>query len=502
MSALLEVTGVTKRYPGVVANDNVSLTVNAGEVVALLGENGAGKSTLLKAVFGLIKPDSGEIKIGGTPIVFGDTAGVISRGVGMVHQHFQLVPVMTVAENLILGDEPKRGLFINQKAARAEIIALSKRYGLEVDPDAVIEDLPVGMQQRVEILKALRKDVKLLILDEPTAVLTPQEIDELLGVIRNLAKSGVGVVLITHKLHEVMAVADRVVVLRGGKLVGTTTPKETDEAGLAQMMVGRSVVLQVNRTEAKRGAVVLEVKGLQVRDDRKILSVKGVDLVLHKGEILGVAGVEGNGQRELVEAICGMRHREAGEVLINGVATKDMAPHSVHEAGISHVPEDREKHGLVANYSIADNLVLNQFDQAPFAKGWVRNLGEVAKNAEQLVEKFDIRTPSAFNQASSLSGGNKQKVVVARELSQELPVLVAAQPTRGVDVGSIEFIHNQLISARDNGAGVLLVSAELDEILSLSDRIAVMSGGKIVAIVDSKDADRNYIGRLMAGLKE
>ena len=502
MSALLEVTGVTKRYPGVVANDNVSLTVNAGEVVALLGENGAGKSTLLKAVFGLIKPDSGEIKIGGTPIVFGDTAGVISRGVGMVHQHFQLVPVMTVAENLILGDEPKRGLFINQKAARAEIIALSKRYGLEVDPDAVIEDLPVGMQQRVEILKALRKDVKLLILDEPTAVLTPQEIDELLGVIRNLAKSGVGVVLITHKLHEVMAVADRVVVLRGGKLVGTTTPKETNEAGLAQMMVGRSVVLQVNRTEAKRGAVVLEVKGLQVRDDRKILSVKGVDLVLHKGEILGIAGVEGNGQREFVEAVCGMRHREAGEVLINGVATKDMAPHSVHEAGISHVPEDREKHGLVANYSIADNLVLNQFDQAPFAKGWVRNLGEVAKNAEQLVEKFDIRTPSAFNQASSLSGGNKQKVVVARELSQELPVLVAAQPTRGVDVGSIEFIHNQLISARDNGAGVLLVSAELDEILSLSDRIAVMSGGKIVAIVDSKDADRNYIGRLMAGLKE
>ena len=502
MSALLEVTGVTKRYPGVVANDNVSLTVNAGEVVALLGENGAGKSTLLKAVFGLIKPDSGEIKIGGTPIVFGDTAGVISRGVGMVHQHFQLVPVMTVAENLILGDEPKRGLFINQKAARAEIIALSKRYGLEVDPDAVIEDLPVGMQQRVEILKALRKDVRLLILDEPTAVLTPQEIDELLGVIRNLAKSGVGVVLITHKLHEVMAVADRVVVLRGGKLVGTTTPKETDEAGLAQMMVGRSVVLQVNRTEAKRGAVVLEVKGLQVRDDRKILSVKGVDLVLHKGEILGVAGVEGNGQRELVEAICGMRHREAGEVLISGVASRDMAPHSVHEAGISHVPEDREKHGLVANYSIADNLVLNQFDQAPFAKGWVRNLGEVAKNAEQLVEKFDIRTPSAFNQASSLSGGNKQKVVVARELSQELPVLVAAQPTRGVDVGSIEFIHNQLISARDNGAGVLLVSAELDEILSLSDRIAVMSGGKIVAIVDSKDADRNYIGRLMAGLKE
>ena len=500
MSTLLEVNGITKRYPGVIANDNVSLTVNAGEVVALLGENGAGKSTLLKAVFGLIKPDSGEIKILGTPIIFGDTAGVISRGVGMVHQHFQLVPVMTVAENIILGDEPRRGIFINQKSAHDEILALSKRYGLEVDPNAVIEDLPVGMQQRVEILKALRKDVKLLILDEPTAVLTPQEIEELLQVIRNLAKSGVGIVLITHKLHEVMEVADRVVVLRGGKLVGTTSPKETDEAGLAQMMVGRSVVLQVNRTEAKRGAVVLEVRGLQVRDDRKILSVKGVDFSLHKGEILGVAGVEGNGQRELVEAICGMRHREAGEVLINGVATKDLHPHAVHEAGISHIPEDREKHGLVSNYSIADNLVLNQFDQAPFAQGWVRNIAEINKNALSLVEKFDIRTPSAFNTAGSLSGGNKQKVVVARELSEELPVLVAAQPTRGVDVGSIEFIHNQLISARDGGAAVLLVSAELDEILSLSDRIAVMSDGKIVAVVDSKDADRNYIGRLMAGL--
>jgi len=500
MSALLEITGVSKQYPGVLANDNISLTVNEGEVVALLGENGAGKSTLLKAVFGLVKPDSGEIKIGGEPITFGDTAGIISRGVGMVHQHFQLVPVMTVAENIILGDEPKSGLFINMRAARNEIIALSKRYGLEVDPDAVIEDLPVGMQQRVEILKALRKDVKLLILDEPTAVLTPQEIDELLSVVRNLAKSGVGVVLITHKLHEVMAVADRVVVLRGGKLIGTTSSKETDEAGLAQMMVGRSVVLQVNRTEAKRGEVVLEVKGLQVRDDRKILSVKGVDLLLHKGEILGIAGVEGNGQREFVEAICGMRHREAGEVLINGVATKDMHPHAVHEAGISHIPEDREKHGLVATYSISDNLVLNQFDQEPFAKGWIRNLSEISKNAIAMVEKFDIRTPSPFNTAGSLSGGNKQKVVVARELSEELPVLIAAQPTRGVDVGSIEFIHNQLISARDKGAAVLLVSAELDEILSLSDRIAVMSGGKIVAIVDSKGADRNYIGRLMAGL--
>ena len=501
MSDLLEITGLTKQFPGVLANDDISLSVKAGEVVALLGENGAGKSTLVKAVFGLIKPDKGEIKISGNVMAYGDTAGVIAAGVGMVHQHFQLVPVMSVTENIILGDEPRKAFFIDRKSAREQVLALSERYGLEVDPDAIVEDLPVGMQQRVEILKALRKDVKLLILDEPTAVLTPLEIDELLGVIRNLANSGVGIVLITHKLHEVMEVADRVLVLRGGKAIGFTSPKESDEAGLAQMMVGRSVILRVDKTPAKPGKPALEIRGLQVLDDRKLLSVKGVDLIVHHGEILGVAGVEGNGQREMVEAICGMRHRTAGQVLVDGELTKDMHPHSVHAAGISHIPEDREKHGLVASYTIADNLVLNQFDREPFAKGWVRNISQVTSNADQVVEEFDIRTPSAQNLASSLSGGNKQKVVVARELSEDLKVLVAAQPTRGVDVGSIEFIHNQLIAARDRGAAVLLVSAELDEILSLSDRVAVMSGGKIVAIVDSKDADRNYIGRLMAGMK-
>lgn len=500
MSALLEVTGLTKTFPGVIACDDISMKVAAGEIVALLGENGAGKSTLLKAVFGLIKPDKGEIKINGIPITFGDTAGIIAQGVGMVHQHFQLVPVMSVTENIILGDEPKRGVFINKKRARDEVLALSQRYGLEVDPDAVVEDLSVGVQQRVEILKALRKEVKLLILDEPTAVLTPMEIDELLEVIRALAKSGVGVVLITHKLREVMAIADRVVVLRDGKVVGTTSPKETDEGQLAQMMVGREVVLRVNRTEASKGAAVLTVKGLQVRDERKTLTVKGIDFEVHAGEILGIAGVEGNGQRELVEAICGMRHRESGEVIVNGVPTSDLRPRAVHMAGISHIPEDREKHGLVGSYSIADNLILNQFDQSPFAKGWIRSLSQVLKNGANLVEKFDIRTPSPANLANSLSGGNKQKVVVARELSQSLEVLVAAQPTRGVDVGSIEFIHNQLIAARDRGSAILLVSAELDEILSLSDRIAVMSNGKIVAIVESKGADREYIGRLMAGL--
>jgi simple sugar transport system ATP-binding protein len=417
----------------------------------------------------------------------------------MVHQHFKLVPVMSVTENIILGDEPKDGLFINIKKAEQRVRDLSEKFGLEVDPTANIEDLPVGTQQRVEILKALSKDVRLLIFDEPTAVLTPQETDELILVIKNLASLGVGVIVITHKLREVMALADRVVVLRNGKVVGTTTPKESDEAGLAQMMVGRSVVLEVDKGVANPGKPVLTVKGLEVFDDRNLLAVKGIDLEVRSGEILGIAGVEGNGQRELVEAICGMRLRAKGEVLVSGVATKDMHPHAVHESGLSHIPEDREKHGLVSSYSIADNLILNQFDQEPFARGWFRNMGEIRKNADLLVEKFDIRTTSPAALASSLSGGNKQKVVIARELSQELQVLVAAQPTRGVDVGSIEFIHNQIVAARDAGSAVLLVSAELDEVLGLADRVAVMYAGKIVKILDEKDAERNKVGRLMAG---
>ena len=500
MATLLQVKNVTKSFGSVIANNDISFEVAAGEIVALLGENGAGKSTLVKSVFGLVRPDQGEIFIDGNQMAPGDTAAVIASGVGMVHQHFKLVPVMSVTENIILGDEPKNGLFVNVKKAEQKVRELSEKFGLEVDPTANIEDLPVGTQQRVEILKALSKDVRLLIFDEPTAVLTPQETDELILVIKNLARLGVGVIVITHKLREVMALADRVVVLRDGKVVGTTTPKETNEAGLAQMMVGRSVVLEVEKGVANPGKPVLTVKDLEVFDDRNLLAVKGVDLEVRSGEIFGIAGVEGNGQRELVEAICGMRERAKGEVLVSGAATKDMHPHAVHEAGVSHIPEDREKHGLVSSYSISDNLILNQFDQAPFARGWFRNMGEIRKNADLLVKKFDIRTTSPAALASSLSGGNKQKVVIARELSQDLQVLIAAQPTRGVDVGSIEFIHKQLIAARDNGAGVLLVSAELDEIISLSDRIAVMSAGKIVAIIDSKGADRDYIGRLMAGL--
>ncbi|MFM7356365.1 MAG: ABC transporter ATP-binding protein [Actinomycetota bacterium] len=500
MKTLLEIDGVSKSFGSVIANENISLTVKEGEILALLGENGAGKSTLVKAVFGLVRPDTGTIKINGTVMESGDTAAAIASGVGMVHQHFQLVPVMSVTENLILGDEPKRFGVVNITQARKEALALSEKYGLEVDPDAIIEDLPVGMAQRVEILKALRRDVKLLILDEPTAVLTPQETGELLEVLRNLAKRGVGILFITHKLREVMAVADRIAVLRGGKLMGTTTPKESSESKLAQMMVGREVVLRVEKSQAKPKEVLLSIKNLRVSDDRKLESVKDLSLEVHAGEILGIAGVEGNGQRELVEAICSMRSRLSGEVIVKGQGIPNLNPRAAHLAGVSHIPEDREKHGLVTSYSIADNLVLNRFDQAPFARGWIRNLEEVASNGESLVEKFDIRAPDAYLSAGSLSGGNKQKVVVARELSQQLDVVVAAQPTRGVDVGSIEFIHNQLIAARDAGAAVLLVSAELDEILSLADRIAVISNGKIVAIFNSKEADRNTIGRLMAGL--
>lgn len=502
MSTLLELSHITKKYPGVVANEDISLTVEKGEIVALLGENGAGKSTLVKAVFGLVRPDSGEIRVKGIQIAAGDTAGAIAQGVGMVHQHFQLVPIMSVTENIILGDEPRKGLRIDMKAAREEVLTLSQKYGLQVDPDAIVEDLPVGTQQRIEILKALRKDVDLLILDEPTAVLTPQEIDELLNVIRNLAKTGVGILFITHKLREVMAVADRVVVLRNGRVAGITTPKETNQAGLAHLMVGRDVVFRVVKSEAKIQEVALSIQNLHTMDDRKLTAVRGFSLDVHAGEIFGVAGVEGNGQRELVEAICGMRHRVAGKVLVSGIETPDMHPGKVHLMGVSHIPEDREKHGLVASYTIEDNLVLNQFDQAPFAKGWIRNASALEANATTLVNEFDIRTPSIKTTAGALSGGNKQKVVVARELSQETKVVVAAQPTRGVDVGSIEFIHKQLISARDKGAAVLLVSAELDEVLSLSDRIAVMFGGKIVAILDGKDADREKVGRLMVGLPE
>jgi simple sugar transport system ATP-binding protein len=497
---LLEVSGVSKAFGKVQANIDISLVVKPGEIVALLGENGAGKSTLVKQIFGLMAPDSGTITVKGDSTPISDPSDAIARGIGMVHQHFQLVPVMTVTENIILGNEPIKGGSVDIRTARAMVQRISDQYGLEVDPDSYIEDLPVGTQQRVEILKALSREVDLLILDEPTAVLTPQETDELLEVMRQLAANGTSIVFITHKLREVLAVSDRIYVLRGGKMVGEVATSSASESSLAQLMVGREVVLQVEKTAAAPKEIVLEVKELVVKDDRKLTAVNGLSLTVHAGEILGVAGVEGNGQRELVEAIAGMRPVVGGYIqLMGSIDSTHSNPYVVHAAGVGHVPEDREKHGLVASYSIADNLVLNRFDEPEFASRGIRNVSAILENAEGLVEKFDIRTTSINASAASLSGGNKQKVVVARELSAEPKLLVAAQPTRGVDVGSIEFIHNQMIAARDAGAGVLLVSAELDEILSLADRIVVVHAGQVVAELSADSADRIEIGRLMAG---
>lgn len=496
---VLEARGLTKRFPGVVANENVSLTVMPGTITALLGENGAGKSTLVKMIYGLYAPDEGELFIKGEKVKLSGPRDAIKRGIGMVHQHFQLVPVFTVAENVILGDEPRVWPFVNMKKATAEVARLAKEYGLQVDVNARVEDLPVGAQQRVEILKALYRHADILIMDEPTAVLTPQETDELLRVMKGFAANGVAVIFITHKLREVLEIADSIEVLRGGKVVGTTTPSQTDQAGLAQMMVGRSVLLKVDKKPAEPGAVVLDVKNLEVKNDIDLPAVRGVNLEVRAGEIVGIAGVEGNGQRELVEAITGLRKSTASTFTINGADAQGETPHAIHAMGVGHVPEDREKDGLVGPYSIADNMVLNRFDEPEFASKGVRNRGAVDQLATALVKQFDVRTPSIATTAQSLSGGNKQKVVIARELAANPSLLVASQPTRGVDVGSIEFIHSQIVKARDEGAAVLLVSAELDEVMGLADRIAVMYDGKIVAEMPGEGADRTRIGRLMAG---
>lgn len=497
---LLDITNVSKSFGEVHANRDITLHVRRGEIVALLGENGAGKSTLMNQIFGLIAPDTGTVTIKGDSSPIKDPKDAINRGIGMVHQHFQLVPVMTVAENLILGHETSRGGFLDLASARALVRELSAKHGLAVDPDAAIEDLPVGTQQRVEILKALSRRVDLLILDEPTAVLTPQETDELLGVMRDLANGGTSIVFITHKLREVIAVADRCYVLRHGAVVGEVDdPAHTTTTDLATLMVGRSVVLDVEKGEATPGEVVLDVADLHVRDDRDLEAVNGFSLQVRAGEIVGVAGVEGNGQRELVEALAGMRKVTSGSMRLGDLDLTKASPYATHHAGVGHIPEDREKHGLVGAYSIADNLVLTEYDQEPFARNGVRQFDAVREHAEQVREEFDIRSSGVTQSAGSLSGGNKQKVVVARELSFKPRLLMAAQPTRGVDVGSIEFIHKRIVEARDAGAGVLLVSAELDEVLSLADRIAVVHGGRVVAEMPAKGADRSQIGRLMAG---
>jgi ABC-type uncharacterized transport system ATPase subunit len=499
--SVLEVRNITKRFPGVVANENVSLSLKRGEILALLGENGAGKSTLMNIIYGLYQPTAGEILVNGKPVVMHSPNDAIALGIGMVHQHFQLVPVMTVAENIMLGSESvKNGLLDTHTVAR-RISELSQRYHLEVDPYAVIEDLPVGLRQRVEIVKTLYRNADILILDEPTAVLTPQEIEGLFAVMDLLRSQGKSIIFITHKLKEVLRIADRIIVLRQGRVVGEADPKIATQASLASMMVGREVILTVEKAPAQPGEVVLELEGVSAKDDLGHAALRQVSLQVCAGEIVGVAGVQGNGQTELVEVITGLRKVESGRILIHGRDMTNAPPRRITAEGMSgHVPEDRHTYGMVSSYSVADNLVLDTYFRAPFVNGITINQAAIRQHAAQLVEEFDVRTPSVDTTGGSLSGGNQQKLVVAREFGRPLKLLIAAQPTRGIDVGSIEFIHNQLVAKRDEGVAILLVSSELDEIMALSDRIAVMYKGEIIGIVPRSEATREGLGLLMAGV--
>jgi len=497
----LELRGITKRFGSFTANDQISITVEPGQIHCLLGENGAGKSTLMNVLFGLLHPDEGEILLDGVATKFSDSGEAVRRGIGMVHQHFMLVPVFSVAENVVLGFEPTKSFNrIDYKKATDDIRRVSKEFNLEVDPDAIVENLPVGLQQRVEILKALSHDAELLILDEPTAVLTPQEIDALMAIMRSLADAGKSILFITHKLKEVKAVADVITIIRQGKVVATAQPTDS-EGELASLMVGRDVNLTVEKSPFSPGAEVFEIRDLVVRDDRGLIAVNGVSLDVRAGEIMALAGVQGNGQTELVEAIAGMRRVESGTITLNGKDITNASPRRVLDAGLGHIPEDRQRDGLVMSMTVADNLVLNTPRKAPFAKHGTRNLSAVNENATKLVEDFDIRTTSIFELVSSLSGGNQQKVIVARELSRSLEFLVASQPTRGLDVGSIEYVHRQMVNHRNQGNAALIVSSELDEVFALGDRIAVMYAGKISGIVDPSTS-REAIGLLMTGTNQ
>jgi ABC-type uncharacterized transport system ATPase subunit len=503
MNPVLELRNITKTFPGVIANDKINLTLHEGEILALLGENGAGKTTLMNILYGLYTPDEGEIYIRGEKVEITGPEDAIAYKIGMVHQHFMLVPVFSVTENVMLGIESTRyGIFLDRDQAAERIRGISSQHGLQIDPDSLVEDLSVGVQQRVEIIKVLYRDADILILDEPTAVLTPQEVDELFKVIHSLVDRGKSVIFITHKLKEVMSIADRITVLRNGHVVGEATPDTASEASLAKMMVGREVIMSADRRPHDVGDVVLDVDSLVVRDDRDLVAVDGVSFQLRQGEVLGVAGVQGNGQTELVESLTGLRKIESGQITILGQDTTNSTPRKIREVGTAHVPEDRQQDGLVLSFPVADNLVLNTYYEPPFAKGMSLQNQAIEEAAESRVELFDIRTPSIFVPVANLSGGNQQKVIVAREFSRPVSVLIASQPTRGLDVGSIEYIHSRILQKRDEGCGVLLVSPELDEIMNLSDRIAVMFEGEIVAILDAAEATKEKLGLLMAGFRE
>jgi simple sugar transport system ATP-binding protein len=494
----LELRGITKRFGSLVANDHINLVVNSGEIHALLGENGAGKSTLMNVLYGLYTADEGDILLDGVVQKFKGPGDAMAAGIGMVHQHFMLIPVFTVAENVVLGHEPTGILdTLDIDTARNRVREISDRFGFEIDPDALVEDLPVGSQQRVEIIKALARDAKVLVLDEPTAVLTPQETDELMGIMKGLAKAGTSIVFITHKLREVQAVADRITVIRLGAVVGEAKPTDS-AATLATMMVGRAVDLSVSKKEPKRGETGLSVAGLTVIGDRNNKVVDDVSFEVHAGEVLAIAGVQGNGQTELAEALVGLRTPSAGSIHLGKMDITHSSVRDVIDAGVGYIPEDRSKDGLVGDFTIAENFMINRSYGPPFAKGLNIDFGNRERIASQLIGDYDVRTPSQVTLAKNLSGGNQQKVVVARELSRDLNLLIASQPTRGVDVGSIEFIHERIIATRDAGKPVVIVSTELDEVTSLADRIAVMYRGRIVGIVDAKTS-RETLGRMMAG---
>jgi len=495
----LELTGVTKRFPGVIANDSVSMSLGAGEVVALLGENGAGKTTLMNILYGLYTPDEGTITVDGEEKTFDSSADAIAAGIGMVHQHFMLVPVFTVTENVVLGQEPTGfGGVIDRDEARKTVVDISQRYNLRVEPDALIENISVGVQQRVEIIKVLDREARFVIFDEPTAVLTPQEVDEFFGIVEGLKEDGKGIIFITHKLGEALEIADRIVVMRAGKVVAEVRRDEVSEQDLADLMVGRSVDLTVDKGPPEPKEIVLQVKGLVVVDDRKVKAVDGVSFEVRAGEIVGVAGVQGNGQTELIEGITGLRPVVSGSVVIGDTDVTDARPRTLHRVGVSHIPEDRQGSGLVLDFTVAENLVLDSYYDRPYSRGLVMDWDVIRDTARSLVEQYDVRTPGIDVPVSNLSGGNQQKVIVAREFARDVELVIAAQPTRGIDVGSIEYIHTQIVAKRDAGAAVLLVSSELDEVLALADRILVMYHGQIAGEF-APDADVTDIGLAMLG---
>jgi general nucleoside transport system ATP-binding protein len=496
---VLEMRGITKRFPGALANDHVDFDLLRGEVHALLGENGAGKSTLMSILYGLYHPDEGEIFLDGKGVSIDSPRAAIDLGIGMVHQHFMLIPVMTVTENIVLGIEPHHaGVFLDQVTARERVLELSKSFGLAVDPDARIDKITVGQQQRVEIIKALYRKADILILDEPTAVLTPQEATELFGILEVLKREGLSIIFISHKLNEVLEIADRITVLRRGKLIETLPAAGATEQELARRMVGREVLLRVDKAPATPGDTLLAVEDLHALDDRGLEAVRGVSFTAHAGEIVGIAGVDGNGQTQLIEAITGLRGITGGRVEIAGLDLTGASVHRVLDSGVGHIPEDRQKRGLVLEYSLAENFALHDFDRPPNSRfGWLRP-GQLVARAVQLIKEFDVRGGGPRTLAGSLSGGNQQKVVVAREVNGDPRVLIAAQPTRGLDVGAIEFVHRRLVEERDEGRAVLLVSLELDEILSLSDRILVMYEGRIVGEY-TPDVAEEELGFAMLG---